>query len=84
MRIAIPVYDGFTALDAVGPYEVLSRLPGAQVRWLAAKPGPVRTDNDMLGLVADAAYDPEPAFDAGSRGKAPSEIVERLLARSRG
>jgi putative intracellular protease/amidase len=29
MRIAIPVYDGFTALDAVGPYEVLSRLPGA-------------------------------------------------------
>jgi hypothetical protein len=54
------------------------------VRWLAAKPGPVRTDNDMLGLVADAAYDPEPAFDAGSRGKAPSEIVERLLARSRG
>ena len=30
MEIAILLYDGFTALDAVGPYEVLSRLPGAR------------------------------------------------------
>ena len=60
MRIAIPLYDNFTALDAVGPYEVLSRLPGAQVRWLAMTPGPVRTDNGMLGLVADAAYEDLP------------------------
>ena len=44
MRIAIPLYDRFTALDAVGPYEVLSRLPGASVTWLAHEPGPVATD----------------------------------------
>ena len=39
MRIAIPLYDRFTALDAVGPYEVLSRLPGASVTWLAHERG---------------------------------------------
>ena len=30
MDIVIPIYDDFTALDAIGPYEVLSRLPGAR------------------------------------------------------
>ena len=50
MKIAIPLYDRFTALDAVGPYEVLSRLPGASVTWLAHEPGVVRTDNGMLGI----------------------------------
>lgn len=39
MQIAIPLYDRFTALDAVGPYEVLSRLPGARVRFVAVTPG---------------------------------------------
>ncbi len=37
MDIAIPIFNGFTALDAVGPYEVLSRLPGARVRFVAAE-----------------------------------------------
>jgi putative intracellular protease/amidase len=50
MRIAIPLYDGFTALDAVGPYEVLSRLPGAQVRFVAAEPGPKTTETGSLTL----------------------------------
>ena len=50
MKIAIPLYDRFTALDAVGPYEVLSRLPGAEVSFVAAEPGPKRTDNGMLAL----------------------------------
>jgi putative intracellular protease/amidase len=83
MKIAIPLYDGFTALDAVGPYEVLSRLPGAQVRWLAAEPGPVRTDNDMLGLVADAAYqelpDPEIVLVPGGLGTRALLDDERLV-----
>ena len=52
--IAIPIYEDFTALDAIGPYEVLSRLPGARVVFLAAEPGPVRTDNGMLNVVAEA------------------------------
>jgi putative intracellular protease/amidase len=59
--IAIPLYDGFTALDAVGPYEVLSNLPGATVRFVAAEPGPVAADAGMLSLVAAAALDEVPA-----------------------
>lgn len=53
LDIAILLFDGITALDAVGPDEVLSRLPDARVRFVAAEPGPKRTDNGMLALVAD-------------------------------
>ncbi len=63
MDVAIPIYDAFTALDAVGPYEVLSRLPGARVRFIAARPGAVTTDNGMLSLVAEASLDEVPAPD---------------------
>jgi len=55
MDVAIPIFDGITALDAVGPYEVLSRLPGVRVRFVAERPGEYRTDNGQLALVADAA-----------------------------
>ncbi|KIH99745.1 glutamine amidotransferase [Streptomonospora alba] len=57
MRIAILLYDGFTALDAVGPYEGLSRLPGAKVFFVAERTGPVRADTGYLDLVADTAMD---------------------------
>jgi putative intracellular protease/amidase len=55
MLITIPLYDRFTALDAVGPYEVLSRLPGAEVTFVAEEAGPVRTDTRALTLVAERA-----------------------------
>jgi putative intracellular protease/amidase len=60
--IAIPIYDRFTALDAVGPYEVLSRLPGANVRFIAAEARPYRTETKALSIVADYTLDdfPEP------------------------
>ena len=58
MKIAIPVFEGMTALDAIGPYEVLSRLPEASVVFAGvAGAGPVRSDNGMLGIVADAGLD---------------------------
>ena len=63
MNIAIPIFDRITALDAVGPYEVLSRLPGATVHFLAAEPGPKRTETEMLALVADATLDELPDPD---------------------
>ena len=50
MEIAVLLYDRFTALDAVGPYEVLSRVPGARVTFVADESGPVRTDNGNLIL----------------------------------
>jgi putative intracellular protease/amidase len=55
VEIAILIFDRLTALDAVGPYEVLSRLPGAEVRFVAEEPGPKRTETRMLSLVADDA-----------------------------
>lgn len=62
MQIAIPLFDRFTALDAVGPYEVLSRIPGATVTFVAAEPGPKRTETRMLTLAVEAslAEVPEP------------------------
>lgn len=53
--VAILLFDNLTALDAVGPYEVLSRLPGARVTFVAERPGPVRTDTRQLTLLAEAA-----------------------------
>ena len=53
MDIAIPIFDRITALDAIGPYEVLSRLPGARVRWVAISAGTYKTDNRMLTMTAD-------------------------------
>ena len=53
MLIAILLYDRFTALDAIGPYEVLGRLPGATVRFVASQPGPVVSDVGSCSIVAD-------------------------------
>ena len=60
MNIAIPIFDNITALDAVGPYEVLSRLPGARVHFIAAEPGPKRTETGMLALTADLSLEELP------------------------
>ncbi len=57
MEVAILLFDKVTALDAVGPYEVLSRLPDARVSFVAAEPGPKRTENGMLALVADRSLE---------------------------
>ncbi|MEU3737219.1 DJ-1/PfpI family protein [Streptomyces sp. NPDC032198] len=56
MQIAIALFERFTALDAVGPYETLSRMPGAETLFVAERPGPVRNDNGSLALVADRAF----------------------------
>lgn len=53
MQIAVVLYDRFTALDAVGPYETLGRLPNAELVFVAEESGPVRSDTGALALVAD-------------------------------
>lgn len=53
MDIAILIYDGFTALDAVGPYEVLSCLPKAKIHFVAKEAGLKRTHTKALSLSAD-------------------------------
>ncbi len=59
-EIAVLLFDGITALDAVGPYEILQRLPGWEVKHVAREPGPQRTDNRSLALVADHGLDDVP------------------------
>jgi len=53
VKIAILLYQEMTALDAIGPYEVLSRIPNAEVRFAAEKKGLIRTDTGFLRLSAD-------------------------------
>ncbi|MFK4101609.1 DJ-1/PfpI family protein [Streptomyces sp. NPDC019531] len=53
MQFAIVLYDRFTALDAVGPYETLGRLPDSEVVFVAEETGPVRADSGNLALIAD-------------------------------
>lgn len=78
MQIAILIYDRLTALDAVGPYEVLSRLPGTELTFVAQEPGPKRTDTGRLGLIADAslAEVPHPDVVLVPGGPAQAELME--------
>ncbi len=88
MRIAIPIFDGITALDAVGPYEVLSRLPGAEVRFVAEDPGPKRAGSGMLSLVAEVSLadlaDPEIVVVPGGPATRTLTEDEALLGWLRG
>jgi putative intracellular protease/amidase len=64
VEIAILLYERLTALDAVGPYEVLSRLPTASVKFVGVEPGPKTTETGSLSMVADYALSevPSPAI----------------------
>lgn len=57
MLVAIPLFERFTALDAVGPYEVLQRIPSIDVVFVGQQRGEVRTENGMLGVTCDATFD---------------------------
>jgi putative intracellular protease/amidase len=75
--IAILLYDRFTALDAIGPYEVLSRLPDARVRFVAAEAGPVTTDTGALTVLAETAIADVPHPDILLVPGGPGEVVVR-------
>ncbi len=53
MDIVIYIYTGLTALDAIGPYEILSRLPNANIKFVAKEKGVIVTDTHFLKLVAE-------------------------------
>jgi putative intracellular protease/amidase len=63
MNVAIVIFDGLAALDAVGPNEVLSNTPGVDVTFVAQEARPHRTDNGALALVADQTLDEVPNPD---------------------
>jgi len=56
MLVAIPLFERCTALDAVGPYEVLQRVPSIDVVFVGHARGEVRSDNGMLGLTVDKSF----------------------------
>ena len=83
MKVAILVFEKLTALDAVGPYEVLSRVPGAEVEFVAKEAGMVRTDTGALGVSADSSLadtqPPEILLIPGGEGNRPLLGDEEVL-----
>jgi putative intracellular protease/amidase len=71
-RIAIPLFPEFTALDGIGPYEVLQRIPAFEVTFVGHRRGVVRSDNGFLGIEVDATFDeltdPEVVVFPGGQG----------------
>lgn len=84
MDIVFFVFERVTVLDAVGPYEVLSRLPGARARFVAPERGLVHSDNGFLTLHAEQSIAEVQNCDlllvAGGFGTRLLERDERVLA----
>jgi putative intracellular protease/amidase len=83
MQIAAVLFPRLTALDIVGPYEVLQRLPGASVVFVGHEIGTVRTENGFLGLSVDAVFEEVTAPDVvvvpGGYGSRALMDDERVL-----
>jgi transcriptional regulator GlxA family with amidase domain len=84
LQIAIPIFPRCTALDAIGPYEVLQRIPAFDIIFVGHARGEVRTENAMLGLQVDATFEDVPEPDVivfpGGVGTRPLETDERVLS----
>jgi len=81
VQIAIPLYPGFTALDAIGPYQVLVHLLGVDVVLCAERPGTVSDEDDLLHLRVDNAFDDVPRPDVIV---VPGGTITRRIALDRG
>jgi transcriptional regulator GlxA family with amidase domain len=83
MKVAILIFDRLTALDAIGPYEVLSRLPGAELTFVAKEAGPKRSDTGALEITADSALDeltdPDLLLIPGGEGNRPLLADDEVL-----
>ena len=63
MQVAIPLFPRFTALDAIGPYEVLQRVPTIDITFIGHQRGEVRSENGLLGVTIDATFEELPNPD---------------------
>lgn len=83
MQIAIVLYPNFTALDFIGPYEVLRNLPDAQVRFVWHETGPVTADSGVLLVGATHTFDETPSPDVilvpGGPGTMENARDEKVL-----
>jgi len=84
MHIAILIFEKLTALDAIGPYEVLRSVPGWEVEFVAKQRGEVRTDSGVVGLTADRSLEeveaPEILLVPGGMGTRKTMADEEILA----
>ncbi len=84
LQVAIPLFPRMTALDAVGPYEVLQRVPTIDVTFVGHHLGEVRTENGLLGLTVDATFEDHPEPDVivvpGGVGSRRLADDQRVLA----
>lgn len=80
MQVAVFLFNGVTALDAIGPYEAVSRLPEVTVTFCALTPGEVRTADGFLGLMAPASLfelsQPEIVIFPGGNGRLLSPVLQ--------
>jgi transcriptional regulator GlxA family with amidase domain len=91
-QVSILIFDNLTALDAVGPYEVLRSVPGWEVTFVGKERGEVRTDSGRLGLTVDEPIAARPEADIvlvpGGRGQRAlhedAEVLEWLRGADRG
>jgi transcriptional regulator GlxA family with amidase domain len=83
VQVAIPLFPRFTALDAIGPYEVLQRIPDLDITFIGHERGEVRSENGFLGIVRDATFEELPHPDIvvfpGGVGTRPLMTDERVL-----
>ena len=83
IHVAIPLFPRFTALDAIGPYEVLQRTPEIDVTFIGHDHGEVRSENGFLGITRDATFEEVPRPDVivfpGGVGTRAMEHDERVL-----
>jgi transcriptional regulator GlxA family with amidase domain len=83
VKVALLIFEKLTALDAVGPYEVLRSVPGWEVRFVGPEAGPVRTDSGALSLVADHSIEEIREADIvlvpGGQGNRPLLEDEKVL-----
>jgi putative intracellular protease/amidase len=61
--VVIPLFPQFTALDGIGPYEVLQRIPEFDITFIGHERGVVRSDNGMLGIEVDGTFEEHPTPD---------------------
>ena len=83
MQVVIPLFPRFTALDGIGPYEVLQRIPSIDVTFIGHERGEVRSENGLLGITVDGTFedfpDPDVIVFPGGVGTRPLQHDERVL-----
>jgi transcriptional regulator GlxA family with amidase domain len=85
MLIAIVLYPGITALDAIGPYEVLRMIPNSEIRFVSHEVGSIMTDSGVLILGATHSYEstrsPDIILVPGSAANTGLAMADKALIR---